>query len=256
MKSQSIAVVTGAASGIGQAVASRLLSDGYLVGLCDRDSSLRAAFEEQLTAGNAVAVVGDITSEALRARLIDEVIAAFGGIDLLVNNAASGGAGKSLERLGLDDLRNTLEVNVVSVVALTTLALPYLKASQQARIVNLGSLFADDPTPDGSDYCASKGAIHSLTRAMAVEFGPHNITCNAVAPGFILTPMHEAEVEQQAKARSVDVETRYRELREQVPLGRHGAAEDVAATIAWLASPDSAYVSGAKIPINGGVNFT
>lgn len=251
-----VAVVTGAASGIGRAIARRLLADGYAVGLCDRDPVLRSVFEDSLDRGDALGVVGDVGDAATRSALVDETVAHYGGIDVLVNNAATGGAGGPLASMDLDAFSRTLEINVVAVVGLTQLALPHLTRSARGRVINLGSLFADEPARDGGDYCASKGAIHSLTRAMAVEFGPDGVTCNAIAPGFILTPMHREEVEMQAQARGVDAETRYGELREQVPVGRHGTPEDVAGAAAWLASEESEYVTGLKVTVNGGVSFS
>jgi NAD(P)-dependent dehydrogenase (short-subunit alcohol dehydrogenase family) len=250
-----VAIVTGAASGIGLAVARRLLQDGFVLGVCDRNAELPSLFAEGIAAETVVAVIGDVADEQLRESLIERVMSKFRSIDVLVNNAATGGVGAPLERLNLADLRDTFEVNVVALLGLTQLALPHLKRSSRARVINLGSLFADDPVPDGGDYCASKGAVHTLTRVMAVEFGKDGITCNSIAPGYILTPMHQAEVEAQARSRGVDTEVRYRELREEVPLSRHGTPEDVAGAAAWLASVDSAYVSGLKITVNGGLSF-
>ncbi|WP_336659887.1 SDR family NAD(P)-dependent oxidoreductase [Leucobacter sp. USHLN153] len=250
-----VAVVTGAASGIGLATARRLLGDGFRVGLSDLSASLTDAFAADIDGGSAIAVVGDIADEGVRAELIERTHEAFGGIDALVNNAASPGEAAEVAELNLDALRRTLEVNVVAVIALTQLAIPHLRQSRAGRIVNMGSLFGDEPVIGGAPYCSSKGAIHTLTRVLAVELGPSGITSNTVAPGFILTPMHAEEVEFQAQERGVSVDERYAELRAEVPLQRHGTAEDVADTVAWLVSGGSSYVSGQRIAVNGGVQF-
>ncbi|MGK0716074.1 SDR family NAD(P)-dependent oxidoreductase [Leucobacter sp. W1153] len=249
-----VAIVTGAASGIGLAIARRLIADGFRVGVCDLNPLLGELWANEADS-QVLALVGDVADPDFRRSFVDEVARAFGGIDVVVNNAATGGAGHPIATLDLESLRSTLEVNLVALVGMTQLALPYLRRSSRARVINLGSLFASDPVPNGGDYTASKGAVQSLTRAMAVEFGAEGITCNAIAPGYILTPMHEAEVAAQAAARGIDLESRFAELRSEVPLGRHGTSEDVAGAAAWLASVDSAYVTGLTVTVNGGVRF-
>lgn len=250
-----VAIVTGAASGIGLATATRLLADGCRLGLNDVSSAVTERFETEIANGTAVAVVGDLADASVRQQLVDTTVHAFGGLDALVNNAADGGEAAEVEGIDLDALRRTLEINVVAVIALAQLAIPLLKRSASGRIVNMGSLFGDEPVVGGAPYCASKGAIHTLTRVLAVELGPAGITCNTVAPGFILTPMHAEEVEFQARGRGITPGQRYAELREQVPLRRHGMPEDIADTVAWLLGSDSRYVSGQRIAVNGGVQF-
>lgn len=249
------AIVTGAASGIGLAVAERLLADGYRLGLCDFSARLTEIFAAQIAAGTVVAVVGDLADARVREELVDTTSTAFGGLDALVNNAASGGEAAEVVDLDLDSLRRTLEVNVVAVIALAQLAIPLLTRSAAGRIVNMGSLFGDEPVAGGAPYCASKGAIHTLTRVLAIELGSAGITCNTVAPGFILTPMHAEEVEFQAKERGITADQRYAELRAQVPLQRHGVPDDIAGAVAWLLGEDSAYATGQRIAVNGGVQF-
>ncbi|WP_125099832.1 SDR family NAD(P)-dependent oxidoreductase [Leucobacter chromiireducens] len=250
-----VALVTGAASGIGLATARRLLADGFDLGVCDLSPALTSEFAAELAAGRVVAVVGDTTDAAARSELLAQIAARFGRLDVLVNNAATGGESAEVERLSLAGLRRTLEINVVAVVALVQECIPLLRAAPAGRVITLGSLFGDEPVIGGAPYCVSKGAIHTLTRVLTLELGLDGIACNTVAPGYILTPMHAEEVEFQAAARGITAAERYAELRAEVPVGRHGTPDDVAAAVAWLASEESGYVSGQKLSVSGGVTF-
>lgn len=256
MNDPGVAIVTGAGSGIGLATARRLADDGYRLGVCDLDAGAVEAFADEIADGRAVAVVGDIGDAAVRDRLIAEVRSRFGRLDALVNNAATGGESAEVADLSLDGLRRTLEVNLVAVVALTQSAIPLLAESGRGSVVNLGSVFASDPVVGGGAYCVTKGAIDVLTRVLALELGPRGITCNTVAPGYIMTRMHAEEVEFQARQRGIETEERFAELRAEVPVGRHGTPEDVADAISWLIGPDSRYVSGHRLAVNGGISFS
>lgn len=248
-------IVTGAASGIGRAVAERLIADGALLAICDLDDSLRETFATEIARGDAVARVGDISAEGEAEALVAQALTAFGRLDGLVNNAATGGPGAEVSLLNLDALRRTLEINVVALVALVQAATPALTRAG-GSIVNLGSVFATEPVRAGGAYCMSKGAVHTLTRVLAIELGEFGVRCNTVAPGYILTKMHEEEVVAQAAERGISPEERFAELRSEVPLQRHGQPQDVASTVAWLLGPDSAYVTGQSIPVNGGIQFS
>lgn len=251
-----VAVVTGAASGIGRATAELFLANGYCVSVNDVDSSVTEAFPESSYGDRVYATVGDITDVSVQQQLIDGTIRTFGSLDVLVNNAASGGRSETVEALDIDAFRQTLEINVVSVVSLTHLAIPHLKSSRAGRVINLGSLFASDPVSGGAGYCASKGAITVLSRVLALELGPLGITCNTVSPGLILTAMHIEEAAYQASVTGKSTEERLAELREDVPLNRHGEPKDIADTISFLASPASSYITGQTISVNGGMSFS
>lgn len=256
MNESPVAIVTGAGSGIGLAVARRLMRAGFRLGLCDLDPIVSELFAGEAEDGRAVIVVGDVSDEAVRSELVDRVARGFGRLDALVNNAATGGESAEVAEMSLDGLRRTLEINVVAVVALTQAAVPLLAESPRAAIVNLGSVFASDPVAGGGAYCLSKGAIDVLTKVLALELGPRGITCNTVAPGYIMTRMHAEEVAFQAEQRGLDVEDRFAELRAEVPVGRHGTPEDVADAVAWLLGAESGYVTGHRLAVNGGISFS
>nr|WP_255499136.1 SDR family oxidoreductase [Leucobacter sp. cx-169] len=250
-----VVIVTGAASGIGRAIAERLLADGARLALCDLDASLTETFAAEIASGDVVARVGDVSADGEADALVGAALAAFGQLDGLVNNAATGGPGAEVSTLDLDALRRTLDINVVALVALVQAATPALTRAG-GSIVNLGSVFATEPVRAGGAYCMSKGAVHTLTRVLAIELGGAGVRCNTVAPGYILTKMHEDEVAGQAAELGIAVDERFAQLRAEVPLQRHGTPADIAGAVAWLLGPDSAYVTGQSIPVNGGIQFS
>lgn len=249
-------VHTGAASGIGRETAKVLLRQGFNVGVCDLKESVAAEFASDIHAEKVFATVGDITDSQVQSELVDGTVQAFGQLDALVNNAATGGTSGTVDSLNLDAFRQTLEINVVSVVGLTQAVIPHLKKSTSGRIINLGSLFANDPVAGEAGYCSSKGAIAALSRTLAIELGKFGITCNTVAPGLILTEMHIETAALQAADRGISTNAQLEKLREDVPLARHGDPADVADTIAFLASEASGYISGQTLSVNGGLRFS
>jgi NAD(P)-dependent dehydrogenase (short-subunit alcohol dehydrogenase family) len=250
-----IAMVTGAADGIGYAVTQRLLAEGYAVSVCDLDVSVHSIFPDERADGRLITFAGDISDESLQEELTLGTIRAFGGIDVVVNNAASGGQNAHLQDLNIDTLRHTFEVNVFSAIRLIQRAIAYLKESQAGRIVNLGSVFAENPVTGGTDYCTSKGAIGVLSRVLALELAPFGVTCNTVSPGLIKTRMHEEEAKYQADVLQLSAQERLEQLRQTIPLQRHGEPRDIADAVAWLASEHSGYVTGQTLGVNGGIFF-
>lgn len=247
-------IITGAASGIGRATAQLLLDAGARVTVCDVNPDIETLFADGLGAERVLALTGDLADPAVNQQLVAATVARFGELHGIVVNAATGGPSARIEDLNLMDLQRTFDVNLTGPVSLIQAAIPALRKTC-GSIVNLGSVFADAPPVGGGAYSLTKGAVHSLTRVLAVELGPDSIRCNTVAPGFILTRMHEEEVEVQAQARSITTEERFAQLRSEVPLGRHGTSEDVARAIAWLLSPESDYVTGQVVSVNGGIRF-
>jgi NAD(P)-dependent dehydrogenase (short-subunit alcohol dehydrogenase family) len=249
-----VAVVTGAADGIGLAVVERLVADGYRVVAGDISGSVHERFATPPQASRVRSVVADMGAPDSGQALVAAAIDAFGRIDAVVNNAGVPGPAAATEQLDLDEVLRVFEVNVLGAVRLCKAAVPHLRSQRSGRIVNMGSLFASRPVPEVSAYCMSKAAIRTFSEALAVELGPHGITVNTVAPGYILTTMHRASMGRQAERRGISAEAREAELRDSVPLRRHGTGSDVAATVAWLLSNDASYVSGQTIGVNGGVH--
>jgi 3(or 17)beta-hydroxysteroid dehydrogenase len=240
-------LITGAASGLGAAAARRLHREGAFVVVTDRN----------VAAGSSVAAeLGDrglfrelnVTEEAAWIAVIDEVIAARGRLDGLVNNAGIGRSG-SIEEATLEDWRLTHAVNVEGVFFGCKHAVRVMKERGGGSIVNVSSIAALIGAPSLCAYASSKGAVRSLTKSVAMHCAHrgYGIRCNSIHPVFIETPMMEAMVKE-----SADPERMRRGLEKSVPLGRIGAPEDVAAAIAYLVSEDACFLTGIELPIDGG----
>jgi NAD(P)-dependent dehydrogenase (short-subunit alcohol dehydrogenase family) len=234
-----VAVVTGGASGIGAAIAKRLRDRGALVAVFD----LRPDAAEH--ADLAVAV--DVADDASVRSGVERVAAELGGIDILVNNAGIGAQG-TIEANDDDEWLRVLDVNVVGMVRVARAALPYLRRSSSAAIVNTSSIAATAGLPDRALYSASKGAVAALTRAMAADHLREGIRVNAVNPGTADTPWVERLL-----ASAADPTAERAALEARQPHGRLVAADEVADAVAYLAGPGAGSTTGVALAVDGGM---
>ncbi|MCH5676609.1 SDR family NAD(P)-dependent oxidoreductase [Streptomyces gilvus] len=233
------AVVTGGAAGIGRATAELLAERGARVAVLDLDPS---GVEEPL-----VALRADVTDDAGVRAAVAEAAVRLGGIDILVNNAGIGAAG-TVEDNSDEQWHRVLDVNVLGIVRVSRAALPYLRASAHAAIVNTCSIAATAGLPQRALYSASKGAVQSLTLAMAADHVREGIRVNCVNPGTADTPWVARLLDA-----ADDPEAERAALNARQPMGRLVTAQEVAAAIVYLAGPTAASVTGTALAVDGGM---
>lgn len=238
MSGAHVAVVTGAAQGIGRATARELDRRGWSLVLIDLQPVDASDFVD------ALCVVGDLTDGSFLERAHREAIGRFGTVTALVNNAGRSMIVPATDTTA-DDLRAVLEVNLVAPFVLSTLFGRSMLAAGRGSIVNVASVAGLQGVAERSAYNASKHGIVGLTRTLAVEWGARGVRVNAVAPGWVKTEMDHAD---QAGGSYDD-----RDIVEHVPMGRFARPEDVASAVAWLCDGDhSGFVNGVVLPVDGG----
>lgn len=239
------ALVTGAARGIGLAIAQRLAADGAAVALLDLDldAAERAAATLRADGTRAVAIAADVRSSASVADAVAKVAAAdeLGGLDVLVNNAGVV-RDRPLDDMTDDDWDTVLEIGLRGAFFCSRAAAPHLRESAAGRIVNIGSR-AHLGNPGQANYSAAKAGVLGLTRSLSMELGRDGVTVNAVAPGMIDTDLVRSHPKSEAIIARAEKAT---------PLRRIGTTDEVAAVVAFLASDDASYVSGELIHVSGG----
>jgi len=244
-----IAIVTGGASGIGRGVSEAFASSGIKVALTYFESEAGAKETVagiESAGGEALAIKADLTKEEDAARVVAETVARFGRVDIVVAN--SGGLLKRapLVETTLEFWNEVFAVNVVSTFLICKAALPELIKAGGGSIVTMSSMAAHDGGgPNAVHYGAAKGAVHTFTKGLAKQVAPHNIRVNSVAPGLIGTQFHDEFNTPEGRAATVA----------RTPIQREGTPEDVAASILFLASPRSSFITGETIQINGGQSF-
>lgn len=236
-----VALVTGAGSGIGAAAAARLSADGCAVALVGRREALLRQVAGRLD--RAEVILADLAEPGAPKRIVEATLAAFGRLDVLVNNAAVIANGP-FERFTIEQFDRHVAVNLRAPFFLSQEALPALRSGDWPAIVNVSSSVASIVKPETTLYSTTKAGLEYLTRATAYELAQWRIRVNCIAPGPIDTPIHATYLD--------DLEAGYRDLARRIPLGRMGHVDDIARWVGWLAAPGTEWTTGNIIHVDGG----
>jgi NAD(P)-dependent dehydrogenase (short-subunit alcohol dehydrogenase family) len=243
-----VAIVTGGARGIGFAIASRFAKEGGKVAILDIDLEKAEkavnTIKNEVSGAEVIALQADVSNVDSVKRCVDEVVKRFGKIDILVNNAAIH-LGKPFHEEPLEYWEKQFRINVLGTVIPSQLVVPHMIKAGGGSIINISSKAAITGEPGHAAYSALKGAVLSLTLAMAVDLAPYNIRVNAICPGPTETDLlYSATTEEERKRMAA-----------RAPLKRLAKPEDIAAAALYLASDDSAYVTGQKFVVDGGMTI-
>jgi len=240
-----VAVVTGASQGIGRETSLALAEAGAKVVVAARNQEKLAALVSEITAagGEAFAVQMDVADADQVKAGFKQVLEKFGRLDILVNNAAVTRDGLAM-RMKKEDWEAVLQTNLTGAHFCIQQALPTMMKARAGRIINISSVVAQSGNAGQANYVAAKAGLIGLTKAIAIEIASRNVTVNAVAPGFIETPMTDVLPDKVKE-----------ELKTRIPLGRMGSARDVASAIVFLASDEACYITGHVLNVNGGMHL-
>ncbi len=239
--SRKIVLVTGASRGIGRAIAERFAKDGHFVIGTATSEKGAAAISEYLSESGGIGRVLNVCSDEDIDALFDEIDSVYGSVNVLINNAGITKDGL-LMRMKQDDWADVIDTNLTSIYRTSRRAVKGMMKAHFGRIINITSVVGQMGNAGQTNYAASKAGVEGFTKSLAREIGSRGVTVNCVAPGFVETDMTE-ELDERMVASLLDA----------VPIGRMAQPHEIAAAVAFLASDDASYITGASLAINGGM---
>lgn len=249
-----VAVVTGASQGIGEAIAHRFAGEGARLALGARSADRLQAVADSIGEGGSPVLAAhlDVTDDDSVATFVDQVLQRFGVVDVLVNNAGAYRVGPFTD-IPMADFARLVDVNYLGVVRMTKAVLPGMLERGRGAVVTVASTAGKYGSPFQTPYNASKHAVVGLTRSLGLELGPTGVRVNAIAPGFVETPMVDDALPRWARILGVAPEEAAGRLLQRVPMGRFLQPEEVAHLAVYLASDESAAMTGQTLTISGGL---
>jgi len=248
-------LVTGASRGIGQTIAIRMVEEGGNATIAARSDAIYEVAED-LGEENALAVETDVSSESDVRAAIEATVEEFGGLDVVVNNAAIAGPTAPIEDVSTDEWQRTIEVNLTGAFLTIKHAVPHLKESERGTVVNVSSITGKRPLPDRTPYAATKIALIGLTRTLAFELGEYGITVNTICPGTVRTERLRRVFERHAEKMGVAYEEALQELvLDDCAIDEIQEPEEIAGLVAHLVSDDGRHVTAQDINVDSGATW-
>lgn len=247
-----VAIVTGGGTGIGEAVARRFVAYGARVCITGRRREMLEKVANSLPEGTVKTCPSDVSSEKDVERILETALSFESGLHILVNNAAMDQKPAGVINMDIAEWRRMLEVNLTGPFLTMKACIPHMIKAGKGSVVNISSLAGLRCNSDMPGYCTTKGGLINLTQQAALDYGRHNVRCNVVCPGATRTAMFTGNMSQFAKMLGTDVEDIFSRFMKDVPLRRVANPDEMAGLCAYLASDDSAFLTGAVIPVDGG----
>jgi len=241
-----VALITGAGSGIGAAIAERFVADGAKVCITGRRQEKLDEVARSLPEGNVVTCAGDVTRIEDAERMVETALTFTGDLDVLVNNAAIDTGGRTVVDLDPELWHSVLEINLTGPMYLMKMAIPHMVEAGGGSIINIASLGGLRCLPGMPAYCSSKAGLIMLTKQVALDFGPANIRCNVVCPGGTRTEMLENSLS------PTDIDDVFQRISSMVPLRRTATPSEITGICSYLASDDSMFMTGSVLLLDGG----
>jgi meso-butanediol dehydrogenase/(S,S)-butanediol dehydrogenase/diacetyl reductase len=247
-----VALITGAGTGIGAAIADRFVADGARICITGRRQQVLDEMAQRLPAGTVVTCAGDVTRLADVNRMVETALCFSGKLDIVVNNAAIDPGGTTVVDIDPELWHSVLETNLTGPLYLMKASIPHMIKAGGGSIINIASLGGLRCLPGMPAYCASKAGLIMLTQQVALDFGPENIRCNAVCPGGTRTEMLERSLGPFGETLGTDLEGVFRCISSMVPLRRTASPGEITGICSYLASDDSAFMTGSVLLVDGG----
>jgi len=246
-----VALITGGARGIGEAIARRFVADGAKVVISDIQPYLLDRVSKSMKPGTVATCAGDVTNLDDVKRMVDTAMRMEGRFEVLVNNAGITGP-MPVAEVDPAIWRQVIEVNLIGPFLTMHTAIPHFVSEGRGSIINMGSVGGIRAIPSVSAYCASKAGLIHLSKQVALDYGSKGIRCNVVCPGWVRTDLTEHEMDFLADALGTNRDGAARAIAKNIPVGRIALPKDIAGIFVYLASDESAYVTGAEIVVDGG----
>ncbi len=248
-----VALVTGAGTGIGAAIAERFIAEGAKVCITGRREQMLDKVAQKLPSGSVATCAGDVSKEEDVTRMVQTALKLGGRLDVLVNNAATSAQGP-VGDLDRKVWRNVIDVNLTGPFMLMQEALPHMIKTGGGSIINIASVGGMRCLPGMPAYCASKAGLIMLTQQAALDYGPYKVRCNAVCPGGVKTEMTEREFGQFGKMLGMETDKFFGMISSELPLRRFGDSPELGGVCVFLASDDSSFMTGAALVIDAGTS--